>query len=94
MAARSLFSLVRYRPVSVAALVRAPILFLVAGDDTATSTRPTEQAAHDAPHAELRRYPGTHFSAYRATALVQVFADEVELLLAQFADRSASVAEQ
>ena len=65
MAARSLFSLLRYKPVKLAARVRIPLLILAAEDDTAASMRLTEQAARDAPQAQLRRYPGSHFSARR-----------------------------
>jgi len=80
--------------VKVASRVRAPILFLVAEGDTATSTRLTEQAAQDAPHAELRRYPGTHFSAYRGEVLDQMLTDEVTFLLAQLTGRPAITAER
>lgn len=64
IAACSLFSLLRYKPVKVAREVSIPLLILAAEDDTAASMRLTEQAAREAPHAQLRRYPGGHFSAY------------------------------
>lgn len=53
---------------------------------------PTEQAAQDAPHAELRRYPGSHFSAYQGGVFEQMVSDEVEFLRTQFANRPASTA--
>jgi uncharacterized protein len=65
MAARSLFSLLRYKPVKVARQVNIPLLILAADGDTAASMRLTEQAARKAPNAQLRRNPGGHFCLQR-----------------------------
>lgn len=80
MAARSLFSLLRYKPVKLAGRVRIPLLILAAEDDTAASMRLTEQAARQAPHAQLRHYPGGHFSAYGGEVFERMVADEVAFL--------------
>jgi hypothetical protein len=91
MAARSLFSLLRYKPVKVAGCVRVPLLILAADADTAASMRLTEQVATDAPHAELRRYPGSHFSAYRCEVFEEMVADEVAFLSERLQRRSAAL---
>jgi dienelactone hydrolase len=88
MAGRSLFSLLRYKPVKLAARVSVPLLILAAEGDTAASMRLTEQAAENAPRAELRRYPGSHFSAYRGEVLEQMAADEIAFLSEHLQQRS------
>ena len=90
MAARSLFSLLRYKPVRAAARVRIPLLILAADDDTAASMRLTEQAAREAPHAQLRRYPGGHFSAYSGDIFERMVADEVAFLSEHLQVRSSA----
>lgn len=90
MAARSLFSLLRYRPVSLARDVRAPMLFLVAEGDTAASNRLTEHAAREAPRGELRRYPGSHFSAYQGPVFEQMVADETAFLVEHLAEHAGA----
>lgn len=91
MAARSLFSLLRYKPVSVAGRVRIPLLILAADDDTAASMRLTEQAVREAPHAQLRRYPGGHFSAYSGEVFERMVADEVAFLTERLQARASAV---
>lgn len=77
MAARSLFSLLRYRPVNLADHVRVPLLLAAADGDTATSTRFVEEVAQRAPRARLLHYSGSHFSAYAGPVFEQMIADEI-----------------
>jgi fermentation-respiration switch protein FrsA (DUF1100 family) len=90
MTARSLFSLLRYKPVKVAGRGRIPLLILAADDDTAASMRLAEQAAVEAPHAQLRRYPGGHFSAYSGEVFERIVADEVAFLSEHLRARSSA----
>jgi dienelactone hydrolase len=89
LAARSLFSLLRYRPLDAVRRVKAPILFLLASEDTAASAGLTERAARLAPHGRLLRYPGSHFSAYRGAVLDRMIDDETVFLLDALADHPA-----
>jgi alpha-beta hydrolase superfamily lysophospholipase len=76
MAARSLFSLLRYRPVKMAKRVAMPLLIAAADRDTATSARLIEEVAQRAPSSKLLHYPGSHFSAYVGSVFDQMMADE------------------
>lgn len=80
MSARSLFSLIRYRPGQLAGRLRMPVLVCVAEDDTAASLRLAIRAAEAAPHGQLRRYPGGHFAAYIGDVFERMVTDEVAFL--------------
>lgn len=80
LVARSLWSLVSYRPRRVAARVSVPLLVCIAEDDTATSVPFAIRAAREAPRGELRRYPGGHFGAYLPPVCEQMLDDEVAFL--------------
>ena len=77
MAARSLFSLLRYRPAKLAGQVQIPLLIAAVDGDTATSMRLIEEVARRAPRMELLRYPGSHFSAYTGPVFERMVADEI-----------------
>lgn len=68
MAARSLFSLIRYRPGERAGRVGMPLLVCVAEEDTAASEALAVRAARRAPRGELRRRPGAAGRPLRARA--------------------------
>jgi hypothetical protein len=80
MAARSLFSLISYRPGRLAGRLMMPLLVCVADDDTAASVPLAVRAARQAPRGELRRYPGTHFGAYLGEVFERMVADQVAFL--------------
>ena len=61
-------------------LARAHPTVILDDDDAAASMRLTEQAVREAPHAQLRRYPGGHFSAYSGDVIDRIVADEVAFL--------------
>ncbi len=80
MAARSLFSLIRYRPGKLARHLVMPWLVCVADEDTAASLPLAVRAAQRAPRGGLRRSPGTHFAAYVGGVFERMVADQVEFL--------------
>jgi hypothetical protein len=61
-----------------------------ADDDTSASMRLTEQAAEDAPQAHLRRYSGSHFSAYSGEVFERMVSDEVGFLTEHLRPRSTA----
>lgn len=87
LAARSLFSLMTYRPIKSARHVTAPVLFLVAEEDTAASTRLAERAAHLAPAGELQHYPGNHFAAYGGSVFERMVSAETTFFTSRLAER-------
>jgi fermentation-respiration switch protein FrsA (DUF1100 family) len=80
MAARSLFSLIRYRPGRLAGRLEMPLLVCVAESDTAASVPLAVRAAEQAPRGQLRRYPGGHFAAYVGEVFEQMVTDQVAFL--------------
>jgi alpha-beta hydrolase superfamily lysophospholipase len=77
MTARSLFSLLRYRPAKLAKRVGIPLLIAAADGDKATSARLIEEVAQRAPRSKLVHYPGSHFSAYTGPVFDQMMANEI-----------------
>jgi uncharacterized protein len=92
MAARSLFSLIRYRPGKLAGRLVMPLLICVADDDTAASLPLAVRAAEQAPRGELRRYPGGHFAAYLGEVFEQMVSDQVKFLRRHLASTPAATA--
>jgi hypothetical protein len=80
MAARSLFSLIRYRPGLLAGRLTMPLLVCAAEGDTAASVPLAIRAAEQAPRGQLRRYPGGHFAAYLGGVFEQMVTDQVAFL--------------
>jgi alpha-beta hydrolase superfamily lysophospholipase len=80
MAARSLFGLVGYRPGRLARRLRMPLLVCIAEGDTAASLPLAVRAAGQAPHGELRRYPGGHFAAYLGEVQQRMVTDQTGFL--------------
>jgi dienelactone hydrolase len=80
LAARSLFSLLSYRPGRLAGRLVMPLLVCVAEGDTAASVPLAVRAAEQAPRGELYRYPGGHFAAYLGEVFERMAADEVAFL--------------
>ena len=92
MAARSLFSLIRYRPGKLAGRLVMPLLICVADDDTAASLPLAVRAAEQAPRGELRRYPGGHFAAYLGEVFEQMVSDQVKFLRRHLASTQVATA--
>lgn len=80
-AARVALRVGAYRPISKAARVRCPILFVLAEEDVITPADLAAKAAQRAPRAEVRHYPGGHFDPYVGELFERVVSDETEFLL-------------
>lgn len=83
IAARTLLTMLRYKPGLRAKDVTVPLLICVADRDTAGSTMLALKAASEAPHAEVRRYPVGHFDVYVGAPMEAIVADEVTFLRTQ-----------
>lgn len=79
-AARVLLSMLWYRPGTKAKEVAMPLLICIADQDTAGSTALALRAAEQAPRAEVRHYPLTHFAVYVGKGFEQVVTDQVQFL--------------
>jgi pimeloyl-ACP methyl ester carboxylesterase len=66
VSARSVLRLTWYRPGRAAARITCPLLVVVAEQDRAVLAAPAVRAAGRAPHAEVVRLPGTHYTAFLA----------------------------
>lgn len=64
VSARSALRMGFYRPVTVAARIRCPLLVLIYEDDGVVGTAPAARAARRAPQGELARLPGGHYGAF------------------------------
>jgi hypothetical protein len=92
MAARSLFSLIGYRPGKLAGRLVMPLLIFVADDDTAARCHWLSRAAEQASRGELRRYRGGHFAAYLGEVFEQMVSDQVKFLRRHLASTPAATA--
>lgn len=92
IAARSVLSLMRYRPAANAARLTMPLLVCVAENDTAASVPMAVAAGHRAPLGEVRYYPGGHFASYVGPVFEQMVADETAFLIRSLFDRSSAPA--
>lgn len=82
VAARGLFSMMRYRPAEDAARLGAPLLVCVAERDTEVPPASARELARRAVRGRSRSFPNTHFDFYADPALrVRLLADEVDFLL-------------
>ncbi len=70
-----------FRPVSVAAKVRAPLLVCVADHDSITPPKGATKMAERAPKGELKRYPIGHFDIYVGAPFETAVADQSEFLV-------------
>lgn len=87
IAARSVLSLMRYRPAARAARLTMPLLVCVAENDDAASVPMAVAAGEKAPHGEVRSYPGGHFAGYVGPVFEQMVADETTFLVRSLFDR-------
>jgi dienelactone hydrolase len=80
-AARSILSLIRYRPGRAAKRIAAPILICISATDSVAPPAPTERYARQAPHGDVRRYDAGHFEFYIGEAFKQLVADQTQFLV-------------
>lgn len=55
---------VRIRPIRAAGRVRCPLLVGLGSNHSMLPARPMQRLAEQAPHGELRHYPGGHFDGF------------------------------
>jgi cephalosporin-C deacetylase-like acetyl esterase len=80
VAARIVLGLPRYRPGTVAAHVRCPVLFCACLRDTVTPPDLIAAAATAAPQGELVEYDAEHFVVYDSPLLDRSVADQLAFL--------------
>ncbi len=80
-AARSVLSLIRYRPGRSAKRIAAPILVCISATDSVAPPKLTERYAHQAPHGDVRLYPAGHFDFYLGDAFEQLVTEQTEFLV-------------
>ncbi|RHW25065.1 alpha/beta hydrolase [Nocardioides immobilis] len=80
-AARSVTSLIRYRPGRSAKAVAAPILICISATDSVAPPARTERYVRQAPRGDVRLYDAGHFDFYLGEAFEQLAADQTEFLV-------------
>jgi fermentation-respiration switch protein FrsA (DUF1100 family) len=80
-AARSVVSVLRYRPGRAAKRIAAPILVCISATDSVAPPAQTERYARQAPHSDVRIYDAGHFDFYIGEAFKQLVADQTEFLV-------------
>ncbi|WP_327097641.1 alpha/beta fold hydrolase [Nocardia vinacea] len=80
-AARSVASLIRYRPGRSAKRIAAPILICISATDSVAPPKQTERYARQAPRGDVRLYDAGHFGFYLGEAFEQLVADQTEFLV-------------
>jgi hypothetical protein len=86
--ARAALDVARNRPVTRAADLPCPTLFLLADRDSVAPPKAAEKAAWAATgRAEVRRYPLGHFDVYVGAALERAIADQLHFLRRHLAVR-------
>lgn len=88
-AARSVASLIRYRPGRSAKRVAPPILICISSTDSVAPPVRTERYARQAPCGDVRLYDAGHFAFYIGEAFEQLVADQTEYLVRQLQPASA-----
>ncbi|CAM3428447.1 alpha/beta hydrolase [Isoptericola cucumis] len=81
VAARSLLSMMRYRPGDGVGRIRAPLLVCLAEGDRETGASTNAHLADTAPRGTLRTYPVTHFDVYRPEVRARLLQDQTDFLL-------------
>jgi dienelactone hydrolase len=95
-AARSMLSVLNYRPGKVAKCIEPPILICISKDDSVAPTATAERYARQAPRGDVRFYEAGHFAFYVGEPFKRLVADQTEFLVrhlqpgAQAAATSAS----
>lgn len=89
-AARSVVSVLRYRPGRSAKRIAAPILICISATDSVAPPGPTERYARQAPRGDVRLYDAGHFDFYLGEAFEQLVADQTDFLVCHLKPASAS----
>jgi dienelactone hydrolase len=80
-AARSVLSILRYRPGRSARHIATPILVCISATDSVAPPGPTERYARQAPHGDVRLYGAGHFDFYLGEAFQRLVTDQTEFLV-------------
>lgn len=80
-AARSVLSLLRYRPGRAAKRIAAPVLICISATDSVAPAGPTERYARQAPRGDVRLYAAGHFDFYLGDAFAQLVTEQTEFLV-------------
>ncbi len=80
-AARSVASLIRYRPGRSAKSIEIPILICISETDSVAPPARTERYARQAPRGDVRMYDAGHFAFYIGKPFEQLAADQTEFLV-------------
>lgn len=91
-AARSVLSLLRYRPGRSAKRIAPPILICISATDSVAPPAPTKRYARQAPHGDVRLYDAGHFEFYIGEAFKKLVADQTEFLVGHLRPAPASSA--
>jgi pimeloyl-ACP methyl ester carboxylesterase len=83
VAARTVPTMMRYRPGRAAKRVSMPILFCVADHDSVTPPAETLRYVQTAPRGEIKRYDAGHFDFYLGEPFEALVRDQVEFLARQ-----------
>jgi uncharacterized protein len=89
-AARSVVSLIRYRPGRSAKRIVAPILICISATDSVAPPKVTERYARQAPHGDVRLYAAGHFDFYLGDAFAQLVTEQMEFLVSHLQPKRAS----
>lgn len=80
-AARSVLSLLHYRPGRAAKRIAAPALICISATDSVAPPGPTERYARQAPRGDVRLYAAGHFDFYLGDAYQQLVTDQTKFLV-------------
>jgi uncharacterized protein len=89
-AARSVMSLIRYRPGRSAKRIAAPILICISATDSVAPPEPTERYARQAPRGDVRLYAAGHFDFYLGQAFEKLAGEQTEFLVSHLQPMPAS----
>jgi dienelactone hydrolase len=89
-AARSVVSLIRYRPGRSAKHIAAPILICISATDSVAPPKLTERYARQAPRGDVRIYAAGHFDFYLGDAFAQLVTEQTEFLVSHLQPERAS----
>ncbi len=80
-AARSVLSILKYRPGRAARHTAMPVLVCISTTDSVAPPRPTERYARQAPRGDVRLYSAGHFDFYVGEAFEELVADQTRFLV-------------
>lgn len=86
VAPRALLDMLRYKPGTVAASIKVPVLVCIAEFDKETQND-TQQALAVGPKATVRSYPVAHFDFYRPDIRKRMLDDQAAFLAAALHDK-------